>query len=165
MKRVFYVLIVLLLAFPLFGQNTDKNTKNISSQEIDYETFETTIDAIRNTFVPAYTTTSVSIDSNGTVSDSVDLKDNRVIGFVPDTAWTTATITFKTWNPVTSEWVNLIEDDGTEMSFTFNDSSFTAVTPTKFAGVRYLKVRSGTSGTPVAQKYSHKHVGIILRRY
>ena len=164
MKRVF-CLMLLLLAIPLYSQNTDKNTKNISSQEMDYEAFEATIDAMRNTFVPAYTTTSVSIDSNGTVSDSVDLKDNRVIGFVPDTAWTTATLSFLTWNPITSEWVTLIEDDGTELAYSFTDSTFTIASPTNFAGVRYLKIRSGTDAVPVNQAYSDKRIGIILRRY
>lgn len=164
MKRVFFAVLMLLMTTVILAQNADKASRMFKEQEMMYESFESTNDAFRNALVPVYSTTSVRIDSAGTVSDSIDLKDSRVIGFVPDTAWTTANITFKTWNPVTSEWVNVCSDTA-EISYEFTDSTFTIAKQTDFAGIRYLKVRSGTSGTPVVQKYSHKHVGIITRRY
>lgn len=164
-KTILITALLLLLTGVIFAQNTDKDTKLRSEQYMTYEAFEATMDAFRQTFVPGYTFLTVTIDSGTAVSDSLDLGDNRIIGFVPDSAWTTATLTFLTWNSITSEWVNIIDDGGTSISYTFTDSTYTAAKPTQLAGVKYLKVRSGTPSTPVKQNYSDKRVGIILRRY
>lgn len=90
--------------------------------------------------------------SNGTsLSNSVDLGPNRLFGIVMPAAWTAANLTFSvsvdgiTYN-------NLVDDGGAEVTVTAAASQFIVMSnPPKWFGIRWLKVRSGTSATPVNQ--------------
>lgn len=79
-----------------------------------------------------------------------------VVGVVMPAAWTAASITLLTVppltaNPPTATWVNVYERDGTEYEITVGVNQYVIIPPGDLAGIRYLKLRSGTSGTPVAQ--------------
>lgn len=66
-------------------------------------------------------------------------------------AWTAASITFQI-SYDNSTFYNLYKEDGTEYALTSPAASTAiALTPGYFAGANYLKIRSGTSGTPVNQ--------------
>lgn len=164
MKRVLFVLMLVILTLPVFAQNEDKETKLRPSQYMDHDAFETTPDAYRTTFVPGYSTTTATIDTNTSVSDSLDLGDSRIIGFMFPSAWTAASVTFLTWNPVLSGWGTIEENDGNELTYVVTDSVYVIADPTHFAGVRYLKIRSGTSTAPVNQG-DDRSIAAVLRRY
>jgi hypothetical protein len=142
MKKLF---LFLLLATSLFGQ------------EIKYYTVE--------------------IDSGVAVSDSVDLgaiqsEGSKLIAIVGDTAWTTANLTFLSWTPLTTAngmWSDLYEKDGTALAYTFTDSVYVLAKPIDFAGVRYLKIRSGTNTVPVKQTTTSatypRKIRLVIREY
>jgi hypothetical protein len=164
-KTLLITALIVLFTGILFAQNEDKDTRLRTEQYMMYEAFEASLDAFRNTFVPGYSIQIATIDSGGTISDSLDFRDGRVIAFIADTAWKTANLSFLTWNPLSNKWVSVYGHDGTEVAYTFTDTTYTAGEPVKLAGLRYLKIRSGTKATPVAQINSDKRIGVILRRY
>ena len=91
------------------------------------------------------------IDSGASLSPAVDLIDTRLFGFVMPAAWTAAAMTFS----VSADGVtynDLYDDTGTEVNLTVSASKFIALSnPQRFLGIRYLKVRSGTTGSAVNQ--------------
>lgn len=79
-----------------------------------------------------------------------------VVGVVMPAAWTAASITLMTVPPLTADpsaatWSDVYERDGTEYEITCDAGQHIILPPSELAGIRYLKLRSGTSGTPVAQ--------------
>lgn len=94
---------------------------------------------------------TATILSGASLSGAIDLGPNRAFAIVMPASWTTANLTFQgsadgiTYN-------NLYDDTGTEVSVTAAASQYIVVSsPAKLLGVRWIKVRSGTSGTPVNQ--------------
>ena len=65
-------------------------------------------------------------------------------------SWTSANITFQA-SPDGVNFGNLFSYLGAEVTFVAVPGQFLAVDPTLWRGARAIKVRSGTSGTPVAQ--------------
>lgn len=79
-----------------------------------------------------------------------------VVGIAMPSAWTAASITLMTVPPLTADpsaatWVDVYERDGTEYEITCDAGQHVIIPPADLAGIRFLKIRSGTSGTPVAQ--------------
>ena len=95
--------------------------------------------------------TPVTIANGTSLSASVDLGANRVFGVVMPAAWTAAGLTFQG----SSDGINffdLFDDGGTEVSVTVAASKFVVLAaPVKMLSVRWIKVRSGTTGSPVNQ--------------
>lgn len=109
-------------------------------------------------FTPAYaagdmavTEIPVTIASGTSLSAATDLGPYRVFAIVPPTSWTAASLTFQgSSNGV--DFYDLFDDTGTEISVTVTASKYIILTaPVKLLGLRWLKVRSGTTGTPVNQ--------------
>ena len=90
------------------------------------------------------------------LSAAIDLQDESLVGIQMDSAWTAAAITFQgSHDGVT--YGNLYDSGGTEVTIASGTAQvdryipFTTAMLDVFKGLRYLKVRSGTSGTPVQQ--------------
>lgn len=90
--------------------------------------------------------------SNGTsLSAGIDLSNyGFVTGIVMPAAWDAANLTFQSSHD-NSTWNNVYDDVGTEYTVTAAASRRINTTLTNFIGIRFLKVRSGTSGTAVNQ--------------
>jgi len=65
-------------------------------------------------------------------------------------AWTAADITFQV-SADGSTYCNLYEEDGTEFTLTVGASYHVMISPDSLWGAHWIKVRSGTAGTPVNQ--------------
>jgi hypothetical protein len=95
---------------------------------------------------------AVAIANGESLSGAVDLGNYRLFGIQMDpTAWTAAALTFKvSVNGV--DFFDLYDDTGTEQNWTVSAQKFVQVSqPAKWLGIRYIKVRSGTSASPVNQ--------------
>jgi hypothetical protein len=95
---------------------------------------------------------AAAVANGQSLSGAVDLGNYRLFGIQMDpTAWTAAALTFM----VSVDGVNyfdLYDDTGTEQNWTVSAQKFVQVSqPAKWLGIRYVKVRSGTSGSPVNQ--------------
>lgn len=92
---------------------------------------------------------SVTIANNASLSGAVELGSARLVGIEMPGAWTTAGITFQ----VSSDGTNFSDlyDDSTERTYAVAASRYVAVPLDKWTGIRHIKVRSGTAGSPVNQ--------------
>jgi hypothetical protein len=87
--------------------------------------------------------------------------NNTLCGVMLPAAWTAAVITFQVSLDNTT-FVDLHDRNG-EVSFpTAGASRGLQCDPAQFAGWRYLKIRSGTSATPVAQG-ADRILGLLTR--
>jgi hypothetical protein len=106
---------------------------------------------------------TVTIANGQSVSGSIDLERETLAGVLIPAAWTAAGISFLaspdgvTFGPVKDE-------NGSEISLSaLSAGDFVSLPPTKLFGARFLQVRSGTSGTPVAQG-ADRVLTLITRR-
>lgn len=94
---------------------------------------------------------TATINAGASLSQAIDLVDTRLFGFQMPSAWTTAAMTFQ----VSADGVtynDLYDDTATETNLTVSASKFIVLSnPQRFLGIRYLKVRSGTTGSAVNQ--------------
>ena len=96
--------------------------------------------------------TVATIANGASLSGALDLGSMRLAGVLMPAAWTAAGLTFQaSYDNVT--YFNVFGDaaEYAVASAAASVNNFVAVDRTKFASVRFIKVRSGTSGTPVNQ--------------
>lgn len=96
------------------------------------------------------TTTTVTIANGASLSAAINLAGEGVLSIRMPAAWTTANLTFQASTDGTT-YNDVYDEFGTEYTVTAAASRHILVDPSKFAGATYLKVRSGTTGTPVNQ--------------
>jgi hypothetical protein len=95
--------------------------------------------------------TVTTISSGTSLSPAIDLGPNRTFAVVMPAAWTAAALTFQASIDGTN-YFNVFDDTGTEVTATVAASQYIVIaSPAKMLGVRWIKVRSGTSGAPVNQ--------------
>jgi hypothetical protein len=96
------------------------------------------------------TTVSATIANGASLSAAIDLGDSRALAaIVMPASWTTANPTFQASPDGTSYFD--VYDGGAERSVTASTSRVISVAIVDWLGLLYLKIRSGTSGTPVTQ--------------
>ena len=96
---------------------------------------------------------TATIADGQSLSGAVDLEGYTLTAiYMPDT-WAAAAITFQSDQPLAAEgsYLDVYDDAGTEKSVTTAADRFVLLDPAEFIGIRRLKVRSGTTGTPVNQ--------------
>ena len=94
-------------------------------------------------------TATFTIDNSGNLSATVFIGNTPVRITMP-AAWTAAQLTFQVSQDGTT-FYNKYDQEGTE--FTIEAAALRSIDldPGEWLAVPYLKIRSGTSGTPVAQ--------------
>jgi len=104
--------------------------------------------------------------TNGTsLSPAIDLADYgyRPIAIVMPAAWTAANLTFQGSHDG-STFNNLYTSAGVEYLVTAAASQYIILNPADFLGVQVLKIRSGTSGTPVNQG-ADRTLSLVIKPY
>jgi hypothetical protein len=95
---------------------------------------------------------AVTILNGQSVSNSVPLDYREWLGFVMPSGWTAAGITFQASIDNGATWVDAYDENGSEITFTVGASRYVLFSqPVKFFGSKLVRLRSGTSGTPVNQ--------------
>ena len=93
---------------------------------------------------------TATIVQDASLSDAVYLHGEVLVGIRMPAVWDAANLTFQvSMDDVT--YLNAYSSAGAEHVVTAAASLHIWVDPSAFAGYRWLKVRSGTAGTPVAQ--------------
>lgn len=93
---------------------------------------------------------SVMIPSGQSLSNSVNLGGRSLGAIIMPAAWDAASMTFQaSLDGVT--WFNLLDDSAAEVTLTVAANDFLRLTLSDWLALRYLKLRSGTSGSPVNQ--------------
>ena len=91
-----------------------------------------------------------TIANGASVSDAIDLSGTTLCGYIMPSAWTSASITFQASVDGTN-FYDLYDQYGTEVTHTVSPSRFVALTPSDMASIRYIKFRSGTAASAVNQ--------------
>ena len=92
----------------------------------------------------------LAIANGASLSIGYSLQGRILTGVYMPAAWTAAGLTFQaSYDGVT--WFNVYDTTGELTITTAAASLYLALDGTKFLGVNFLKVRSGTAGVPVAQ--------------
>lgn len=96
---------------------------------------------------------TVTIPAGESVSDAVDVFSYRCIAIIMPSSWTAANLTFKVSSTLTGTYNDLYDDAGTELTALAAASRVISIDAGSgvMGPVRYLQIRSGTSGTPVVQ--------------
>jgi hypothetical protein len=93
------------------------------------------------------------IASGASLSGAVPLRSYRLAGVIMSAAWTAASLTFQGSRSETGTYANVF-DGATEVAITVAAGQYQVLSQAQqeeLVGLEFIKVRSGTSGTPVAQ--------------
>lgn len=93
----------------------------------------------------------VDILDGASLSAAVNLQGGIITGIYVPASWTTAALTFQACDTADGTFVDMYDSDGNEISVAIGSSQFVAINPTNFYGVNFIRLRSGTTGTPVNQ--------------
>ena len=103
----------------------------------------------------------VTIASGASLTDAIDLgEDQYICGVVMPAAWTAANLTLQASHNG-SDFADLYDQDGSEVEITVDIDMFVVLSPDSVWGFRHVKVRSGTTGTPVNQAAERTLVLVI----
>ena len=91
----------------------------------------------------------VTIANGASLSDAIDLGGRKLVAIDMPAAWTAASLTFQASADGTT-YDNLY-DGATERAVVVGASYYSALNIGDWVGVKFLKVRSGTAGSPVNQ--------------
>jgi hypothetical protein len=109
----------------------------------------------------------ISADADG-LSAAIDLADEALLAIRTPATWTTADLTFMASDDGVT-YYDLHEDGGTEVTIASANMvvdrfiGFSEALSEHFRGIRYLKLRSGVSATPV-QQAAARTVPLIVRQ-
>jgi hypothetical protein len=98
-----------------------------------------------------FSTVTAAIAAGQSLSSQVNLGEQTLVGVFVPSGWTSANMTFEASPDGGTTWGNLFSYLGAEVVFVSIAGQFLAVDPTLWKGVYSLKVRSGTSASPVNQ--------------
>lgn len=102
-----------------------------------------------------FTTILATISASGNITPEIDLGHSGVLqGIIIPTSWTSAGITFQVSDSHKKDgdtFIDSYDETGVEISISAGSSRHISLLPDQFAGARFLKIRSGTSSTPVTQ--------------
>jgi len=94
-----------------------------------------------------------TIAINAALSSVVDVTSLQLVGIIVPSSWTAANLTFSA-SPDNVTFADVYDDGGTELKATVIAGAYVALRndfQCALSGLRYLKIRSGTTGTPVNQ--------------
>ena len=95
---------------------------------------------------------TATILNGASLSDAVEIDEGMLVGMVLPAAWTAANITLQgAADNAVSTFNNLYDVEGTEVTIVASASRYVALVPADFAGLKAVKVRSGTNAVPVNQ--------------
>jgi len=98
-----------------------------------------------------YNAPTATIATGAALSGAIDLGGQLLCSIALPSGWTTASLTFQASHDNVT-YRNVYSTDGTELTVTSATADrHVVLDPANFAGVQFVKIRSGTSGTPVNQ--------------
>lgn len=97
----------------------------------------------------------VTILANQSLSDPIDLGADRLVALLMPSVWTTAAITFQASDRIDGTYINVYDSSGNELTAQAA-ASRAVVDLLELGALRFIKLRSGTSGSPVPQQGNRK---------
>ena len=99
------------------------------------------------------TTKALTIANGASLSGEIDLEGFKNFAIEMPAAWTAANLTFQAASASGGTFQNVHDDAGTEVVVTAAAARVIGMDAVKreLAALRFIKIRSGTTGTPVNQ--------------
>lgn len=96
---------------------------------------------------------TATIANGESVSAEIDIMGYNLLAIQMPAAWTTANLTFQASSATGGTFNDVYDDAGSEVTVTAAVSRVISLDSValKLAPMRYIKIRSGTTATPVAQ--------------
>jgi hypothetical protein len=97
---------------------------------------------------------TASIANGASQSGVIDLEGYRLVGLIMPATWTAASVTVLAAPTADGTFVPVHLDEGTELTITADGSRAIGISGTKAEALamwRFLRLRSGTHASPVAQ--------------
>lgn len=92
-----------------------------------------------------------TIAAGASVSGDIAVGGKTIVGIYTPAVWTAADLTFQVSRDGTN-WSSVRDAEGTELTLTgWTAGDYILIPPGVFNGVDHIRLRSGTSGTPVNQ--------------
>lgn len=95
-------------------------------------------------------TETATIANGASLSGAIHLRGHRLFAIQMPAAWTAADLTLQGSFDGTT-YADIYDEDDAEVVVEAAQARFIILDPTKFLGLQRLKVRSGTTGSPVNQ--------------
>jgi len=112
--------------------------------------WDSTLHLLRVSAVGDYTTITATIANGASLSAEIDLKGHQLAAiFMPGT-WTTANLSYQASDQTGGTFQDVYDSAGNELT-SIADASRTITDIPELGPIRFLKIRSGTTGTPVNQ--------------
>jgi len=105
---------------------------------------------------------SATILINTALSDAIDCGGMTPTAIIMPAIWTAANLTFQNSVDDGTTYNDVYDIDGTEFTLTADASRFILLDVSKWFTIRHLKIRSGTSATPVNQ-VAERVIQVLLR--
>lgn len=94
---------------------------------------------------------TATISSGQSLSEEINLSEFRLVGIqLPSNISSATALTFQAGG-VSGALDNMYTNAGVELNYTVAASRFIVIDPAHFVGAPFLKVRTGTSGSPTSQ--------------
>jgi hypothetical protein len=94
---------------------------------------------------------AVTIGAGASLSGSIAMGADTLVGLVMPSAWTAAGLSFQVSADGGTTWVELCDTTGTLIALSAAASHFVQVAASNWRGINMIKVRSGTAAAPVNQ--------------
>jgi len=100
---------------------------------------------------------TATIAASASLSNAIDVGDGGLVALMLPSGWTTALITFLANDDlINGTYVPVFDGSGTGLVLTVVAtagvaSQYIVLNPGTFSGLRYIKIQSGTVGSPVVQ--------------
>lgn len=139
----------------------DSNPVTIASDQSAIAVTDLTVAALLDG--SGLTTATATIANGAALSAAVSLAGKGIIRLNMPASWTAANLTFQV-SADNATYLDLYDKNGSEYTVTAAASRSIILPPADFVGVNYIKIRSGTSATPVNQGAS-RDITIITRAF
>ena len=108
---------------------------------------------------------TATIANGASLSGEIDLAHHRIMLIQMPAAWTAANLTFQVATATGGTFQDLYDDGGVEVNVTAAVSRAIGVdlNAGPLASARFIKIRSGTTGTPVTQAAARSIVLVTKR--
>jgi len=107
--------------------------------------------SLKDTYSSAWEALPATIASGASMTGAINLGGLRLFGLVMPESWTAANVTFQASMDGGATWVNLYDQNGNEVVAIAGASRCIFLSPSQFSFLQYLRLRSGTASSPVAQ--------------
>ncbi len=118
--------------------------------------------SIKDTCVSLWESLTVTLSGGTSLTDAIKLGGLRVFAIAMPAVWTTANLTFQMSPDGGTTWLDIRDQNGNELTVITGASMCLLLDPSQFAALPLLRLRSGTSATPVAQS-ADRQIQLILR--